>query len=610
MNPSPTSSEQVLFLRPNRLPGVRRLRGVSSLAAVVLLAFTILVPRLAPAGEDAAQSETRLAEAVRLLASDEMEGRAAGSKGLELAAGYISTQFAQLGLKTDLYAGTPFQEFKMTMLVETGPKEKNRMAWAGPSANGAESKKIDLVLGQDFTPLAVSGSNAFDSPLVFAGYGITGQGEKYDDYAGIDVRGKAVILLRHEPQQSNPASVFNGSQDSVHALLTRKISNAREHGAAAVILCTDVHEIEARIARAQKAWLDAIDRLVAEQAKFKQTASPTTSQVEEHRKKVGEMTKQIEAAGKRLDAERDPVMDFRGGGSDGGNDRLPVAHCRRAAVDQALKAATGTDLAALEREIDQGPTPRSRELPGWRAIGETSLQRQEAQAKNVIAVLPGEGPLAEETIVIGGHYDHVGRGRPGAQGPESQAICNGADDNASGIAVLIEVARRLKAEQPRLPRRIVFAAFAGEERGLLGSKHYTDAPLFPLAGTIAMLNLDMVGRLKDDKLMVFGTSTAAEFSPLLDKLNAKCAFQLTKSPQGFGGSDHMPFHARQIPVLHFYTGMHPDYHRPSDDADKVNPAGMRRISEMVAELAIALARGDQRPHFTTQAEAPPGFERR
>jgi Zn-dependent M28 family amino/carboxypeptidase len=219
--------------------------------------------------------------------------------------------------------------------------------------------------------------------------------------------------------------------------------------------------------------------------------------------------------------------------------------------------------------------------------------------KNVVGVLEGVGPLANETVVIGAHYDHVGRGGPdsGAIDPNSKEIHNGADDNASGTATLIEVARQIVQAESKPRRRIVFIAFTGEERGLFGSDYYTKHPLFKLEDTVAMLNMDMVGRLDEDKLIIEGVDTAAEFEPLVESANRRQAFKITKKSGGSGPSDHASFYPMKVPVMHFFTGTHGDYHRPSDDFEKLSLSGMRRVGEMVAEVALNLAQDSQRPTY-------------
>jgi hypothetical protein len=266
-----------------------------------------------------------------------------------------------------------------------------------------------------------------------------------------------------------------------------------------------------------------------------------------------------------------------------------------------IQSALGTSLGDLERQIDEDLKPRSRELAGWRLRGETNVERVEVAAKNVVAVLEGEGPTADETIVVGAHYDHLGRGESGSLAVGSKEIHNGADDNASGAVALLEVARQLAGREKKLPRRVVFIAFTGEERGLLGSSHYVHHPLFAIDKTVAMLNMDMVGRMKDEELVVYGTGTAKEFDGLIDKLNERHGFKIKREPGGFGPSDHSSFYVRQIPVLHFFTGLHNDYHRPSDDANKLNVPGIRRVSEMVAEGAVKIAEGEQRPSYQQAA---------
>jgi len=227
-------------------------------------------------------------------------------------------------------------------------------------------------------------------------------------------------------------------------------------------------------------------------------------------------------------------------------------------------------------------------------------------AKNVVGVLQGDGPHADETIVIGAHYDHLGRGGMGSLDPDSHEIHHGADDNASGTSALIEVARRLAARETKLPRRVVFIAFTGEERGLYGSAHYARDPLVPLDQTIAMVNMDMVGRMVDDKLIVYGTDTASEWNKLLDSLATDHPFKLTRRPEGYGPSDHTSFYAKRIPVLFFFTGTHRDYHRPTDTFDKINVDGMRRITDLVTDAVVAIAEMDHRPTYQ-DIGAPPEF---
>lgn len=576
---------------------------------IVLVLVAILcgapVASAAENRDDARAAELRLFHSVKLLASDELEGRGVGTAGLDRAADYIAEQFKAIGLKTNLFDGGPFQTFKM--VVETAQGEPNRATLIGPmSGQHPAGQTIELKLGEDFNPLAVGGSGKFDLPLVFAGYGITGSKEDYDDYADIDVEGKAVVVLRHEPQQDNPHSAFSGERNSLHALYSRKLSNAYRHGAAAIIFCTDEFEIEKNVRRRAKRFEAAIDELTEAETKFKQIEEPTLEAIEAHRVETGKLLDEIRDQDERLRGEFDPLVGFRDAQSADDAYRIPALFCRRAVLDPIVKATTGSSLAELERQIDEGPTSHSHELKGWRLRGEVTVNRREAAVKNVAGMLEGKGPHAEETIIVGAHYDHLGLGGDGSLAPGSSQIHNGADDNASGTAALIEIARRLKALPEPLPRRVLFLAFTGEERGLLGSAYYVQHPLVPLKDTVAMLNMDMVGRLNDEQLIVFGFNTAKQFEGLLDRLNERQGFKLTKKSGGDGPSDHASFYPQQIPVMHFFTGDHKDYHTPSDDVEKINLPGMRRVADLVGDAVIAVAEADERPTYQEVASARRG----
>jgi len=213
------------------------------------------------------------------------------------------------------------------------------------------------------------------------------------------------------------------------------------------------------------------------------------------------------------------------------------------------------------------------------------------ETQNVVAVIEGTDPLLrDEYIVIGAHYDHLGRSTVSALDPSAgDAIRNGADDNASGTAAILELARMLSIEKPR--RSVIFAGFSGEEQGLLGSQYFVDNPPVPLGKIVTMLNFDMVGRMKNDGLMVFGTATATEMAALVDSANAGI-LRVTSSGDGFGSSDHSSFYAKEIPVLHFFTDLHEDYHRASDDTEKINLGGQARVVDLAFRITRRI---DDRP---------------
>jgi len=575
------------------------LRRVSTGSPAIVVVATLLAAGIpALAAENAALSEQRLTEDAEYLASDELEGRGVGTKGLDKAADYLADELRKLGLRTDLYDGTPFQKFKITVSTELGPEDSNKLAVVGPTGkNGQPQEHWDLKLGEDFTPMAAGGSGEIDAPLVFVGYGITSKDHEYDDYAGIDVEGKVVVILRKEPQANDPKSKFDGEKPSQHALFMRKISNAFEHGAAAIVFVNDSNELATRREQETKLWTDALDRLAKLAAERPAPTPEKAAELAKHAEEVTKVAQQLAETSKRLETDQDSVLPFSGAGDSGISRKTPVFFAKREVIDRALRAMDKPDLATLEKEIDADLKPRSFELSGYRVVGEASIIQKQAEIKNVIAVLEGEGPLANETIVVGAHYDHLGLGGAGSLAPWTTAIHNGADDNSSGTATLLEIAHRLSTTGKKPNRRIVFMAFTGEERGLLGSAHYVREPRFPLDSTVAMFNLDMVGRLNEEKLMVYGTGTAKQFEALVDELGEKHGFKLTKYAGGFGPSDHASFYSKNIPVLHFFTGTHSDYHRPSDDSEKLNVSGMRRVADMVVDTVLATDAEKTRPEY-------------
>lgn len=281
-----------------------------------------------------------------------------------------------------------------------------------------------------------------------------------------------------------------------------------------------------------------------------------------------------------------------------GDAGLPVIVVSREGADRLLKAS-GVSLSQLES------SPASRALTGDMNLT-TDIVRTEVPAYNVIGMLEGSDPLLkQETIIIGAHYDHLGHGGEGSGSlaPTSGDIHYGADDNASGTAGVLELARLFTAQKPR--RTIVFMAFGGEEEGLLGSNYYVNHPLLPLANTVAMINMDMIGRMKDRRLVVGGVGTAKEWRDIMATDTEK-PFQLTLNEDGFGPSDHSSFYAKQIPVLFFWTGTHNDYHKPSDTFEKINYDDEVLILKMVARIVNQLDAADKRLTYTTaKSDAAP-----
>ncbi|HVK15251.1 MAG TPA: M28 family peptidase [Gemmataceae bacterium] len=503
------------------------------------LSFLLIAPVLH--GDD---SQTRMKADLFFLAGEECEGRGLKTDGINKAADYIAAAFRAAGLKPaagDSY----FQPFAIKeTYLEAGP---HVLAFAGP-----DGQKVEGEFRKTFSVTGLSGRGTVGGDVVFAGYGIAIE-KKYDDFAGLDVKNKVVVVFRRTPHAAEKTNPFLTAEEvNQHASLSAKISAAAKRGAAAVVFVND----------------------------------------------------------RDLAGKDDPLVDFDYAKDDGKTGNLPVLHVKRAVVDQML-APTGKTLAGLEAGIDKDHKPLGFAVPGWAATVETAIGVRDIPAKNVVGYLEGHGPLANETVVLGAHYDHLGRGEKGTKELGSSAIHYGADDNASGTTALLDLARRYGAKQNREGRRLVFIAFSGEERGLFGSIHYCDKPLFPIADTVAMLNMDMVGRVrpddktKKDRIVVGGVGSAKNFEKLLDDTNAKFDFQIDKSKSGTGPSDHTSFYMAKVPVYFFFSREHPEYHTPKDRPETINLAGVGKVTDMVEQIATAIATAKDRPEYVPGMHGSP-----
>jgi hypothetical protein len=260
-------------------------------------------------------------------------------------------------------------------------------------------------------------------------------------------------------------------------------------------------------------------------------------------------------------------------------------------LDDEIRATLQIPVVLVRSDLADGI--RDALIGGAEGSLSTDVRFTTAEARNVVALLPGaSATLRDEYVIVGAHYDHLGHGGEGSLAPDETAVHNGADDNASGTAAVVEIARTLLAG-PRPDRSVLFIAFTGEERGLWGSAHFVAEPTVQLDDVVAMLNLDMVGRVVNDEVTVFGVGTAAEWDEVLDEANAGLANPLTigKAPDGYGPSDHASFYGAGLPVLHFFSNTHEDYHRPSDDWPKINADGLDRVIELTARVAARVASG-------------------
>lgn len=570
------------------------LRRHTVLPLVALLGSLLAYSAVWAFGDANTATESRLLKDIKYLASDELEGRGVGTEGLNKAADYVRDAFREAGLDVTAVNGGAFQPFSMSTGSKLG--KTNTLVFNGP-----DGKQIELKYDADFRTCSFGGSGKFEGEVVFGGYAIDAKDEGYQDFAEVDLKGKIVIVMRRNPQQGNPHSKFGGGHGGVspHAAIRSKVSNAFGKGAAAILFVNDPYSIRKNSTTNRELVTKETGRVVEAAQELIETDIANADKITATRRKLAAALKRLQTA--KLSMEQpnngDTLMKFGYGGNGSGGERIPIVHVTAKSVDELLQASLHKTLADLEAEIDKDLKPQTTVLKGWKVQGETSVVRSDVEVKNVIGVLAGEGPLADETVVIGAHYDHVGMGGQGSLAPGTKAVHNGADDNASGTVALIELARRFAAREKKPARRIVFIAFTAEERGLIGSAHYVKNPVFPLENTIAMLNMDMVGRVTDDKLVVYGIGTTPRWKPLIEETAKQQNFKLTLKEEGFGPSDHSSFYGKKMPVLHFFSGTHKDYHRPTDDWEKINVPDMVRVIEMVEAVADDTIATKERPKY-------------
>jgi hypothetical protein len=284
---------------------------------------------------------------------------------------------------------------------------------------------------------------------------------------------------------------------------------------------------------------------------------------------------------------------------------IVAVEVRNGVVDSLFKVC-GYDfkLYDLVKKIYDSMKPSSFELNSLSVKIQVDVKYLKSKVANVIGYIESSNPnLRHEYIIIGAHYDHLGWGGQGSLVPDTIAIHNGADDNGSGTVGLLELAEYFSHNRKKLNRSLVFIAFTAEEQGTIGSGYYVKNPVFPLENTLAMINMDMIGRMKDDKLTIYGVGTSPVWNGLVDGLNSKFKFNLNLIKDGYGPSDHAQFYSKGIPVLHFFTGIHSDYHKPSDDYDKINYQGQRRILEFISQLIFELDKVKEKPQFV-KVETP------
>ncbi|MCL4550942.1 MAG: M28 family peptidase [Bacteroidetes bacterium] len=461
------------------------------------------------------------------LASDDMKGRFTGSPEERKAGDYIKSEFEIYGLKP-AFNGNWFQEFPFV--------EKVELTKANSLIIEINGQKQNLKLSKEFTTVSYSANGKVTGDLVFAGYGISAPKLGYDDYAGLDVKGKIVVVMRYHPEHDSSKSEFDR-----YASFRNKATIAKEKGAAGIILVNGYAPVN----------------------------------------------------------EDDPLMDLRYDGAPPMTDIL-VQNMKRSFVDQLFKSEglNFSDYQKKIDESKKPASFAFKNAKAMQSTGVKEIVNKGRNVAGMIE--GSDPTLKNEYIVIGAHYDHLGidqlKESSMYKGKEPM-IHHGADDNASGTSGLLEIAEKFGSIKERVKRSIIFVAFSGEELGILGSTYFTNNSPVPLNEIAAMLNMDMVGRLNDENsLTIIGTGTSSEWKTLLNEKN-KYGFKLGFNDSGSGGSDHQAFTNKNIPVLFFFTGTHSDYHKPSDTADKINNEGEARVVNYVYDIADDIDLEAKRPDF-------------
>lgn len=507
------------------------------------LLLSLLVLSLVPAAHAQKPDEAtqNLRKHVEYLASDQFEGRRTGERGATGAGGYVANMFAQAKLKGGVKLPNGKSAFVQPFPYVTGVA----LASTGNSTLlEVAGTRIDNPAG--IKPAGFSPNGEISgAQVVFAGYGIVAPDAKIDDYAGLDVRGKIVLAFDGTPDGDNPHGALGRFDARTKALI------ARDKGAAGLLL----------ISREAKFEDDKIAQM-----RYDQTMG--------------------EAAVPTLAASRETAAGILGLANAG----------QLKGLEDMLKLKAGAPYGISLNFKNTSP------LLSFRI----NLEKKQADAFNVIGILEGrDSVLKNEAIVIGAHYDHLGRGGQGSLAVNSADIHRGADDNASGTSAIIELARQFAKDKSN-KRTIIFIGFSGEEEGLIGSKHYVNNPVFPIDRTVAMINLDMVGRTKDKKLTIGGIGTATEWKDLVNRTNP-AGFNLQLNEDGFGPSDHSSFYGKKVPVLFFFTGTHEDYHKPTDTAEKINYDDLTNIVNYTKAIVNAVDQNQVKPAYTVaRSSGTPG----
>ncbi len=471
---------------------------------------------------------------ISFLASDSLKGRDTPSPGLDTAASYIAQVFKGYGISP--VKGSYFQNVHMGF-VSLG--DDNFLKINTPA--GIKAYKIKSA----FTPFEMTGNTEAKAAIVFAGYGIEAPEYNYNDYENIDVKGKIVLVLRHEPGENDTASAFKGTEATKYSNVAEKVKTAVEHGAAAVLVCQGPLNHTFLTPRGFP-W-PSLSKIIPKDA------LPLTLLQDE-------------------------------------KDKVPVVQVGKEVI--AALFGSVDKLKSLQAGIDKTMKPNSFLIDGAEADLKTSTIIKQEPSRNVVGIIEGSDPvLKNEFVVLGAHYDHVGYKKE--HKPDEDFIFNGADDNASGTTALMAAAAAFASSDLKPRRSVLFIAFCGEEKGLFGSRYYAENPLFPLSKTVCMLNMDMVGRNSIDSLQILGYSSCPELVPVVEEANKNIGFYLRFDEKISGGSDHQSFIGKNVPALFFHSGLESEYHTVRDKVSLINFEKIAKTAKLVYNTARLIADGDQ-----------------
>jgi Peptidase family M28/PA domain len=478
---------------------------------------------------------------IHFLASKYCRGREPGDIGMKIADKYIYSVLSGIGITP---AGTYGGYFEKVDLKNVS-LDKNISLKLEESISG--SKKVRSArLNWDYLPVILSAETSANAPLVFAGYGITAPEHKYDDYKGINVTGKIVLVLRHEPGEKDAKSPFDGVKNSPHGTLLKKILNAQKHGAVGIIFMTDP--------------LNHKDLTVMGGSYRGGTYWPTLSK---DRWKKDEDFKFLKFR------PRTRIIDDNFGIT------IPVATI--GGKFAAAMLGQKINVKQIQQQMDKQMKPNSFAIPGKRISMDIFFKNEVLQAHNIVARIDGSDPqLKNEVVIIGAHYDHVGKDNRGQ-------VYGGADDNASGTAAVIELMRAFKALKKAPKRTILFMLFTAEEKGLLGARFYAENPLYPIDKTVAFFNLDMIGRNDVSQISVLGKYQYPRLFKIVQTANKKSVnFTMNFNAETLlARSDQMPFLRKGIPSIYLNSGFHEQYHRPQDTVGRIVPEKIERVTQLM-----------------------------